>query len=160
MCLWCIIFLCRAYLSRAAALALALDGVGDGFVLGSLMGTVSLIAVVGCMLDTGGGKHANDSASDDDCVEVLCRILSRLSRLDIVVVFCGEVMLISEDVSEDDTCIDFVIDSDDCDASSVAHCVTVLFEVCDGVGDDLSGVRGSSCGYLVLRDALLISSDG
>ena len=129
MCFWCIIFLCLAYLSRAAALAFAFDGAGDGLALGALLGAGSLTVMVGVLLDTGGGTRVDESASDDDGVELLCRNLSRLSRLDIMDVFCGEISLGSADVSEDDTCMGVDIDSDDCWASITAQCVLVLSKV-------------------------------
>lgn len=85
--------------------------------------------MVGGLLDTGGGTRNDESASDDDGVELLCRNLSRLSRLDIMDAFCGEISLGSADVSEDDTCMGVDIDSDDCWASITAQCVLVLLKV-------------------------------
>lgn len=48
-------------------------------------------------------------------------------------------------------------DSDDCCAASDAGCPSESLGLCDGNGEDLSGVKGSSCGYFVFREGLFAS---
>ena len=63
----------------------------------------------------------------------------------------------STDTSDKEAWMGAASDSDDCCAASDAGCPSESLGLCDGNGEDLSGVKGSSCGYFVFREGLFAS---